>query len=388
MIEKRANYPAAYLEYPYIKQFSRLATSLGARNLGQGVPLYAAPDTATQETIAALQGGDPDINKYPDFMGLPKLREAIASKLQSDLGYKNVTMDNIIVTVGAMEACSASVLSLIYPGERIGIIAPNYATHTPLVEISHGKPVYIPMDEANSWSLDIQRVEDEAKSGLKALMMTHPGNPTGAVLKDTEVQELVKLSNHYGFYLIMDETYSYLTYGAKFTSLLELFSQSENIMIARSFSKEYCMTGYRVGYLVLPQTMALHVATVHDAMVGTAARPSQHGAIGALKASPAYVQKHLEDYALQREFVTARLNAIPGMQADRTRGAYYAFPRFEQNIASKDLASRLLYEAGVAVIPGSVFGDGGEGHLRISMASEPSVIQNGLDILHEFMRKL
>ncbi len=361
-----------------IKRLSIRARELGAVNLGQGIPSFPTPFHIIQAAKDALD--DPGIGVYPNFLGELELREAIAKRINKDT-------NNILITVGAMEATATAILSLVENGDRVGVVTPDYCNHFPQVMIARGEIVPIPLLEGEAWTLDLTFVEEQAKQGMKLLIITNPSNPTGFVATKEELQALVALAGKYGFWILADETYSYLTYDMPHTSVLEFWNKSDHLITVRSFSKEYAMTGWRVGYVVAREEVLTTFAKVHDSLVGCVPKISQRAAIAAVTGSQDVVGKNHNAYERRRQMTIAAIVKTPGLTIPKVSGAYYAFLRYGGGESSTDLCERLLTQAGVASIPGSAFGQSGEGHFRISFAVDDTVLTDGLKRIQQFFSK-
>ena len=360
---------ASHLPESVIKRLTIRARELGAVNLGQGIPSFPTPSHIITAAKTALD--DPGIGVYPNFLGELELREAIAKKLKQDT-------KNILVTVGAMEGTATAILSIVGNGERVGIVTPDYCNHFSQIMLARGEIVSLPLMEGKDWTLDCSGVEKEAKGGMKLLLITNPSNPTGFVATRQELKVLVDLANKYGFYILADETYSYLTYDVPHTSLLDFWDQSDRLIIVRSFSKEYAMTGWRVGYVVTHEETIKTFAKVHDSLVGCVPKISQRAAIAALIGSQDFVVQCRLVYARRRQMTMDAIAKIDQLTIPTVSGAYYAFVRYGGNRTSVDISEDLLTKGKVAVVPGSFFGAGGEGHFRISFAVEEAVLTEGL----------
>ena len=348
-----------------IKRLSIRARELGAINLGQGIPSFPTAPHIIQAAKVALD--DPTIGVYPNFLGEIELRESLAKKHSRN-------ENNILITVGAMEATAAAIFALVETGDRVGLVTPDYCNHLPQVILARGVPVAIPMHEKNRWVLDVTAVEREAKKGLKLLIITNPNNPTGALLSKEELKAVVSLSQKYGFWILTDETYAFLTYGAPMTSLLDFWSSSDKLLVVRSFSKEYAMTGWRVGYVIARDRVITGIAKVHDSLTGCVPKISQRAALAAINGPQDIVKTYQKTLKIRRDLACSHLDKIPGLTYVKPEGAYYVFPKHE----GVNLAEKLLTEAKVAVVEGGAFGACGEGHLRISFAAAESVLVEGL----------
>lgn len=358
-----------------IKRLSIRARELGAVNLGQGIPSFPTPSHVIEAAKAALS--DPTIGVYPNFLGELELREALAKKL-------NKNTNNILITVGAMEGTATAILSLVENQDRVGVVTPDYCNHFPQVMLARGEIMPIPLQEGASWTLDLSLVEHEAKQGMKLLILTNPSNPTGFVASKEELSELVALAAKYGFYLLADETYSYLTYDSPYTSLLDFWKEFDRLIVVRSFSKEYAMTGWRVGYVVASEQALKTFSKVHDSLVGCVPKISQRAAFAAVTGPQDVVGQNHNAYVRRRNMTIAAIDEISRLTFSTVSGAYYAFLGYGGGESSVDLCERLLTQAGVAAVPGSAFGKGGEGHFRISFAVDDAVLADGLKRLQQF----
>ncbi len=347
-----------------IKRLSIEAKRLGAINFGQGIPPFPTAPHIIAAAKAALD--ESDIGVYPNFLGSLELREAIGKKLSVD------PAKNILITVGAMEGTATAILSIVQNGDRVGVITPDYCNHFPEIQLARGIIVEIPMIEKARWEIDLAAVEREAKVGLRLLILTNPNNPTGAVINREELKQLVALAKKYGFWMLSDETYSFLTYGEKAVSLLEFWNEYERLIVVRSFSKEYAMTGWRVGYILAEaQTLSVFAKT-HDALVGCVPKISQIAAHAAITGPQTIVEEYRTHYGKLRRIALDAFADIKGISFAVPQGAYYIF--FKSAIS----AEQILKVANVALVPGLVFGKAGEGHLRLSFAADEKVLLEGL----------
>lgn len=369
-----------------IKRLSIRARELGAVNLGQGIPSF--PTAPHIIAAAKLSLDDPKIGIYPNFLGETELRSAIAKRLKKDYSLSISADHEILVTVGAMEAAVSLILALTASGDNVGIITPDYCNHFPQVQLARGKITEIPMLEGKKWTLDRNKLNKLSKN-IKLLIITNPNNPTGAILPPDDLSFLIKLSEKYGFYVLADETYAFLHYDNGSSSLFDYWEKSEHLLVVRTFSKEYAMTGWRVGFAVANAKVISAVSRVHDALVGTAAKISQRAAIAALAGPQKMVSGYQQILRVRRDLACRLLDkATDVLSYAKPEGAYYIFPKFKQQISDKILSEELLVRAKVAVVPGSIFGAGGEGHLRISFAVEDQVLIEGVKIAINYLRNI
>lgn len=368
-----------------IKRLSIRARELGAANLGQGIPSF--PTAPHIIEAAKLSLDDPKIGIYPNFLGEIELREAISARIKAEYNLKISPEKEILVTIGAMEGTASAILTLTGNGDNVGIITPDYCNHFPQVALARGEIIEIPMIEDGKWRIDRNNLEKVAKK-LELLIITNPNNPTGAILSAEDLMFLVNLSQQYGFYIIADETYAFLHYDNEFNSLFKYWGLSDRLIVVRTFSKEYAMTGWRVGYVVSVSQMISAASRVHDALVGTAAKISQRAAIAALKGPQKVVADYQKILKRRRDLAYQLLNeAKDVLTFAKPEGAYYVFPKYQQQVFSKDLSEKLLAQAKVAVVPGAIFGAGGKGHLRISFAVDDEVLIEGIKRIISYLRK-
>jgi len=370
-----------------IKGLSIRARELGAVNLGQGIPSFPTAPHIIDAVRDALS--DPFIGVYPNFLGEAAVRQEIVVRLSREHPDTQFSVGNVLVTVGAMEGTAASILSVIGTGDGVAVVTPDYCNHQPQVLLAKGRYVEVPMRKSEKrWELDRDAMEQAVAGGIKMIVYTSPNNPTGAVFSRDDVSFLVSLAKQYDAWLLSDETYGFLTYDVSFTSLLSLARGYEKALVVRSFSKEYAMTGWRVGYVVAHQSVFPAIAKTHDALTGCAPKISQRAALAALTGPQDVVVSSGLEYARRRKHAISLLKDIPGVSLIHPEGAYYAFASYTKNIASTDLSQELLTDQGVAVIPGAAFGTGGERHFRISYAVEPDLLKRGIERIASYFRQV
>jgi aminotransferase len=368
-----------------IKKLSIRIKNVSGINLGQGIPSFPTAPHIIEAARDALS--DPAIGVYPNFLGIIKLREALTAMINSH-HTTNLNPDkNILITVGAMEATAASIFSIVDAGDRVGVITPDYCNHLPQILLARGKIVEIPGIESAGWALNLEALEKEAKKGLKLVIVTNPNNPTGAVISKEDIGQMVGLAEKYGFWILSDETYSFLTYDQPHVSLFEYMNTYGKILVVRSFSKEYAMTGWRVGYVAGGDTIIKGVARIHDALTGCAPKISQRAALAAITGPQDIVAEYRTVLKKRRNLVCTLLDDVSEYASyEKPQGAYYVFPKIHSKKKSSELSNMILERAKVAVIPGYVFGDAGEGHLRISFAVDDNVLTSGLQALKTFFQ--
>lgn len=367
----------------YIKSLSLKVNALHGVNLGQGIPSFP---TAPHIIAAAKEAlDDPAIGVYPDFLGSPDLRRSIAEKLNRDHALSLSAEHEILVTVGAMEATATIIFSLIGDGDTVGVITPDYTNHFPQIQLARGVVKEIPMKNDDGWKLDCDAIQKAAADGMRLLIITNPNNPTGAIFDASDVAEIVRLSNVYGFWVLSDETYNFLAYDEKAPSLLDWWDTGERLLTVRSFSKEYAMTGWRVGYLVARKPVRNTMAKTHDALVGTAPRISQRAAYAAISGPQDIVRTYSSVLKGRRDLLCEKLDQMPEyLSYHKPAGTYYLMARYKKNVPSVPLSEDILKQTGVGVVPGSIFGKGGEGHFRISFGVTDDILMQGVEKIRKY----
>jgi len=368
-----------------IKSLSIKVKSQGGINLGQGIPSFPTPSHIIDAAKASLS--DSGIGIYPNFWGTMDLRNAVAMDVQKTYAVSLDPKTNILITVGAMEATATAILSIIKDRDIVGVITPDYCNHFPQVLLARGELRMIPMQEKEQWVLDIENVEKEAKAGMKLLILTNPSNPTGCVVSKKDLDALVLLSKTYGFWILSDETYDFLSYDQPFTSLLSYYPDHERLLVVRSFSKKYAMTGWRVGYLIGHTQVLASMVKTHDALVGCVPKISQHAALAALTGPQNCVSTFVATLRKRRDLTVSLLEKSTTLTLAKPSGAYYAFLAYKGNTPSAGISDELLKKENVAVVPGACFGLGGEGHIRISFAVDDAVLTEGIHRIVSYFEK-
>lgn len=380
-----------------IKQMPVLASKVaGAVSLGQGIPSFATPPFVTDAVIRALRE-DERIGKYSLQPGMPELKEEIGAHLRRTKGISVDPETEIFVSCGSMEALAGAVCTLVDSRDEVLVPSPNYASHIEQILFAEGVPVFVPLLEEEGWKIDISGMKKAVTPRTKAILVCNPMNPTGAALSYEEAGAIADLAIERDLFVIADEAYDFLVYHplrhASLTAIPELKSR---LVAAFSFSKMYCMTGWRIGYMYAPSTIIDQVLKVHDAFAICAPTVSQYGALAALRATNGrdgegdrFIAKLVAALDSRRQLTCTRLDRLPALFSyQKPQGAYYVFPRIvPAGITSMDLALRLLYEAKVISVPGSGFGPTGEGHIRFSFGGTEEEINDAFDRIEEWVSK-
>jgi aminotransferase len=377
-----------------IKQMPVLASKVeGCISLGQGIPSFATPPFIRESVIEALRQNDA-IGKYSLQPGLPALKEAIARRFQHTKGIALDPEKEVFISCGAMESIAAGIATIVERGDEVLIPSPNYSSHIEQVLFAEGIPVFVPLMEEAGWRLDIKGFRKAITKKTKAIVVCNPMNPTGAVFSDKELRALAELALERNLFVVADEAYDFLVYDDyPHFSLASIPELKKNLMACYSFSKMYCMTGWRVGYMVASSHIIDQVLKVHDAFAICAPTISQYAALAALQATNGkdgegdkFVGELVSALASRRGITCSRLDRLSHLFSyEKPKGAYYVFPRIElSGLSSVDLSLKLLYEAKVITVPGSGFGPTGEGHIRLSFGATEGELEKAFDRIEEW----
>lgn len=379
----------AQMEMSAIKEMAMRARAVeGALSLTWGLPSFATP-TPILSAVSAALSTDPDIGKYTLPNGLPKLRRCAGEDFARRSGRRIDPENQLIVTAGNMEGVKTLLRSLITPGDEVIVTDPCFASHLLQINLSGGHPVFLPLDEAKGWQPDLDRLPALITARTKAFLLVTPNNPTGTLLTRESLETIGALAEAHDLLVIIDDPYSNLVYDSAthFADPTTLAVLSDRLAYLFTFSKVYAMSGWRIGYMALPEGLATHVLKVHDATMICAPRVSQVAAIAALSDPALPPQDFRQTLDARRRLICERLDRVPQLfSCVRPQGAYYVFPRIvgaERD--SKAFSIRLLEEVGVVVTPGAAFGPSGEGHVRMAYCVDEETINGAFDRLESFV---
>lgn len=348
---------------------SLAAKESGVISLGQGVPDARTPLYIREGVIELLRENE-FIGKYSLSAGLPALKEVVARQLSEKAGFAVDADKNICITAGAIESLATAVSSIVEVGDEVLLMDPGYPPYIEQVTFAGGVPVFVPLQSDNGWKIDLDKLRAAITPKTKLLIVCSPSNPTGMVLGKEEVEAIAKLAQVHDFFIFSDQAYEYLVYdGKEPASFLAYPSIRDRLLVCYSFSKEFSMTGWRVGYLFAPANILEQVQKVHDAFVLCAPTISQYAALVALTKKPNDDPEDMRaGLAAKRELTCKRLDALSDLFSySKPQGAFYILARYKKTgLNSREFAEKMLKEAKVVCIPGSAFGAEGEGHVRIS----------------------
>lgn len=352
-----------------------------------GEPDYDTPRNIKKAAVKALEEG---YTHYTSTAGLPELREAVAEKLDKENGIKYDPESEIVITVGACEACYASIMSTVNPGDEVIITDPSFVFFAPTTVLAGGKPVFVPLREKNDFRPDLKELEALITSKTKTIWINSPNNPTGSILLKEDINEIARIAKEYDLLVIADEVYEKFVYdGYKHCSIGALPRMKERTITVNAFSKTYAMTGWRVGYVAADEKLINRIHLVHMHICTHPTVMAQKAAVEALQGPQTSVKEMVGDFDKRRDFIVRRLNEIDGISCWKSRGAIYAFPRIsELGKTSYELAEYLLRDGKINTVPGAAFGNQGEGYLRISFAASMKNIEEGMNRLEKSVKKI
>lgn len=356
-----------------------------AISLGVGEPDFDTPWHIRDEGIYSLEKGR---TFYTSNSGLKDLKKEIAVYLQRSQGVSYDYNHEIFVTVGGSEAIDVALRAMLNPGDEVLIPQPSYVSYEPCTVLADGVPVFINLKEENQFRLTAQELRDAITDKTKILILPFPNNPTGAIMEKEDLEAIAEIIEEKDLFVISDEIYGELTYKGKHSSIVSLPGMKERTILINGFSKAYAMTGWRLGYACGPRIILDQMLKIHQFAIMCAPTTSQYAAVEALKNGEEDVQEMREAYNQRRRYLMHAFKEM-GLECFEPYGAFYVFPSIKEfGMTSDEFATRLLQEEKVAVVPGTAFGDCGEGYLRISYAYSLENLKVALGRLSHFIQRL
>ncbi len=356
-----------------------------AISLGVGEPDFDTPWHIRDEGIYSLEKGR---TFYTSNSGLKDLKKEIAVYLQRSQGVSYDYNHEIFVTVGGSEAIDVALRAMLNPGDEVLIPQPSYVSYEPCTVLADGVPVFINLKEENQFRLTAQELRDAITDKTKILILPFPNNPTGAIMEKEDLEAIAEIIEEKDLFVISDEIYGELTYKGKHSSIVSLPGMKERTILINGFSKAYAMTGWRLGYACGPRIIMDQMLKIHQFAIMCAPTTSQYAAVEALKNGEEDVQEMREAYNQRRRYLMHAFKEM-GLACFEPYGAFYVFPSIKEfGMTSDEFATRLLQEEKVAVVPGTAFGDCGEGYLRISYAYSLENLKVALGRLSHFIQRL
>ena len=354
-------------------------------SLGVGEPDFDTPWHIRDEGIYTLEKGR---TFYTSNSGLKELRVAIAEYLRRRFEVSYDPLHEILVTVGGSEGIDVALRAMLDPGDEVLIPEPCYVSYVPCVVLADGVPVTIELKEENQFRLTTEELLSAITDKTKILVMPFPNNPTGGVMRREDLEEIAQVCIEKDIYVLSDEIYSELTYGADHVSIASLPGMKERTLLINGFSKSYAMTGWRLGYICGPQVIVEQMTKIHQFAIMCAPTNSQYAAVEALRHGDADVAQMRTAYDQRRRYLMHAFKEM-GLSCFEPFGAFYVFPCIKEfEMSSDEFATRLLEEEHVAVVPGSAFGACGEGFVRISYAYSLENLKLAMERLSRFVGHL
>jgi aminotransferase len=347
-------------------------------SLGVGEPDFSAPWAARTAAIDSLERGK---TSYTANKGMRDLRVSIADYVQQ-WGLDYDPDEEILVTSGASEAVDLAMRAFVDPGDTVAVQEPTYISYTPGIQFAGGEPLRVPTTAENDFQLSYDALRDAGAADAEALVICYPNNPTGATIDDAHLREVAEFAREHDLTVLSDEIYAALTYDGGHTSIATLPGMRERTVVFNGFSKAYAMTGLRLGFALAPPEATTAMNRIHQYTMLSAPTTAQYAALEALRSCDDDVREMRTQFDRRRRYVLSRFREL-GMDCFEAKGAFYVFP--ECGGDDEQFAEDLLEAQDVAVVPGSVFGDGGAGHLRVSYASGMSELKEAMNRIEAFV---
>lgn len=367
------------------KFFDIVSEMKDAISLGVGEPDFDTPWHIREEGIYSLEKGR---TFYTSNAGLKELKLEICSYLSRRFAVTYDPDHEVMVTVGGSEAIDIALRAMLNPGDEVLIPQPSYVSYVPCTILANGVPVIIDLEAKDQFKLTSEKLLEKITPKTKVLVLPFPNNPTGAVMMAEELEEIVKIVIEKDLFVISDEIYAELTYGSDHTTIASFPGMKDRTVLINGFSKSYAMTGWRLGYTAAPRVILEQMLKIHQFAIMCAPTTSQYAAVAALRDGDKDVQVMRESYDQRRRYLIHAFKEM-GMECFEPHGAFYTFPSVKRfGMTSDEFATRLLREEKVAVVPGTAFGDCGEGYLRISYAYSLKNLKEALGRMDRFVKKL
>lgn len=376
-------------EMPFsgIRKFFDVANEIeDVISLGVGEPDFATPWEIRERAIYTLEKGR---TVYTSNAGLLELREEIAKYMKKTLNVDYDYKSEVLVTVGGSEGVDGALRTIINPGDEVLVIEPSYVCYKPCITLAGGVPVVINTKAEYDFRLQPEQILEKITDKTKALIISYPNNPTGAIMEWEDLEKIAAVLRDKDIIVISDEIYSELTYGdKKHCSIAQMEGMRDKTLVVNGFSKAYAMTGWRMGYVCGNKDIISAMTKVHQYVIMCAPTISQYSAVEALRSCDDAVEKMRKQYDMRRRVMRQGFEEM-GLSCFEAKGAFYLFPCIKSTgLSSDEFCQRLLFESKVAVVPGTAFGEAGEGFIRCSYAYSIDDIKRALERIEGFVKKL
>ncbi|HZG72915.1 MAG TPA: aminotransferase [Chondromyces sp.] len=367
------------------KFFDLAATMEGVVSLGVGEPDFVTSWSVREAAILSLERG---YTSYTANAGLLELRHEISRYMSERFKVEYNPKEEVIVTVGASQALDLAMRAILDPGDEVIVVEPCFVSYVPLVEMTGGKAITLETTAEHGFKLQADQLEKAITPKTKALLLCYPNNPTGTQLSKEDLQAISEVVKKHDLLVIADEIYAELAYDVEHTSIASLEGMQERTILINGFSKGFAMTGWRLGFVCSPKEISQAMLKVHQYTMMCASTPAQYAALEALQSGMNDVKDMKDDYRRRRNYFVQSLNEL-GLECHIPGGAFYVFPSIQSTgLTSEQFAEQLLIEEKVAVVPGHVFGEGGEGYIRCSYASSMDQLREAVKRIKSFLSRL
>ncbi len=369
-----------------IRKFFDLANEIeGVISLGVGEPDFVTPWHIRNEGVYALEKGK---THYTANAGFMELRKEISGYIERRTGVRYRPEDEVLVTVGGSEAIDLAIRSLVNPGDEVLIPEPCFVCYKPCTILAGGVPVPIVTKVEDRFKLTAQQLKDAITPKTKLLVLPYPNNPTGGIMTKSDLEAIAEVLRGTDIMVLTDEIYAELTYGTTHASIISIDDMAERTIYVNGFSKAYAMTGWRLGFVAAPKPLMKQMLKIHQYAIMCSPTTSQYAAVEALKKGDEDIVKMREEYDYRRRVIVDGFRNM-GLSCFEPEGAFYVFPDIRSTkMTSAEFCEKLLYQEKVAVVPGTAFGDSGEGFIRCSYAYSISNIQEALARIERFVKSL
>ncbi len=366
------------------KFFDIVATMKDVISLGIGEPDFVTPQPILQAGIDSLKRGE---TGYTSNSGTIEMRRAVSKHLHKLYGVSYDPEDEIIITVGVSEAVYLAMTAVLDPGDEVIIPEPCFVSYAPEVSFAGGVPVMVPCYVEHQFQVTAEDIEARVTDKTKAIFLGYPNNPTGAVMSSERMTEIAAVAEQHDLLILSDEIYDQLVYGVKHTCVPSLPGMRDRTILLGGLSKDYAMTGWRIGYACANPELLGAMRKVHQYTIMSAPTTAQAAAVTAFEEGHEHVQRMVAEYNRRRRLIVDGFNTL-GLDCFEPKGAFYAFPSVARSgMSSDDFANKLLAEEEVAVIPGEAFGESGNGYVRAAYAQSYEKIEEALNRIESFMRR-
>ena len=369
-----------------IRRFFDIAGTMeGVVSLGVGEPDFRTPWQIRNAAIRSLERGS---TRYTSNRGLEPLREAISEYTDRKYGVRYESDTEILVTVGGSEAIDMTLRAIVEPGDEVIIPQPSYVCYEPITKLLGGVPVILNTKAENDFKITPDELRALITEKTKLLILPYPCNPTGAIMEREDLEKIAEVLRDTNIGVVSDEIYAELTFGGRHVSVASVDGMRERTVVINGFSKAFSMTGWRLGYACGPAPLIKEITKIHQYAIMCAPTTSQYAAIEALRSCDGEVARMVEEYDARRRIIVSGFNRL-GLTCREPKGAFYAFPCIKSTgMSSEEFCERLLYSKKVALVPGTAFGESGEGFVRASYCYSTEHIKEALRRIEEFLSEL